>query len=622
MKNVLILLMVISSIKAFSQVGIGTVSPHVGSILELSSANQGFLLTRVSLANTTTWGLSGTSIEGMKVYNTNTSIVGTALAPKLKTGKGVYYWSNSKWVPVGEVDIPVKIVGVDGIGCSLSSPNNFTSAVVDATDAANGGVLADVNTIYINKCDGSSWTYNASSNNYITYNSISGTPFNVLNTSLDVGGNKFKPIIRLGNVYSGTEIGKSVALINNQSTESSISFFNRSVTPNKNYSFRANTTYRPDFFDFVSSGAPATIASGIMMAFNRNTGKVGFNNEFPDDRLDVWSNSGEGSGLRIGQYGVGSFRITMPASQNKLNIGIANSPIMTFSDQQQVGIKTTVPQGVLHVDGAKDNPSSGAPTMVQALNDFVVLDNGRVGIGTTTPLGSIHVVSSSSTVLDRYGNTPSRLLLRSANGTVDSPVQRFSNQPISELIFSAYDGSVFNDSAGIICYSTEDTTPTAGGSNMNFFTTPNGTSSPIRRFVIEESGNIGIGTGAPATQRLQVVGNILASGTILSSSDVRLKSNITEIDKVLELLIKTRPVSYDKRLALDPKIEGSVYENGFIAQELQKLFPSLVTENKDEYKTLSVNYISMIPILVKSIQEQQEIINILIQRVKILEDKK
>lgn len=466
--------MALSSIKVFGQVGIGTVNPHLGSVLELSSTNQGLLLTRVSLASTTSWGLSGAPIEGMKVYNTNQLITGSATAPKLLSGKGVYYWSDSKWVAVGEVDNPTKIVRLDGVGCSLSSPNNFASAVVDPIDLAEGGVLADPNTIYINKCDGSSWSYISATNQYFAYNLISGTPFNVYNTSVDAGGNKFIPIIRSGNIYTGLEAGKSVALLNNQSSETTLSFFNRSVVPNKNYSFRANTTYRPDFFDLVSNGAPATIPSGIMMAFNRNTGKVGFNNEFPDERLDVWSNDDEESGIRIGQYGVGSFRITIPANEYKLNIGIVNDHIITFTDQR------------------------------------------RVGIGTTTP-----------------------------------------------------------------------------------------------------------------SERLHVIGNILASGTISSTSDLRLKSNIVQIDKGLDLLLKMRPVSYDKRLSLNPNVEGSVHENGFIAQELQKIIPSIVTENKDEYKTLSVNYISLIPILVKSIQEQQEMIKeqkeVIVkmnQRLKSLEEKK
>jgi hypothetical protein len=54
----------------------------------------------------------------------------------------------------------------------------------------------------------------------------------------------------------------------------------------------------------------------------------------------------------------------------------------------QVGINTSNPKGVFHVDGAKDNPSTGNPTAAQQANDFVVTSSGNVGIGTNSPNSS------------------------------------------------------------------------------------------------------------------------------------------------------------------------------------------------------------------------------------------
>lgn len=51
--------------------------------------------------------------------------------------------------------------------------------------------------------------------------------------------------------------------------------------------------------------------------------------------------------------------------------------------------------------------------------------------------------------------------------------------------------------------------------------------------------------------------------------------------------------------------EYTMKEEGFIAQELQKVLPGLVKESKDADKVLSINYIEIIPILTKAIQEQQ-----------------
>jgi hypothetical protein len=52
--------------------------------------------------------------------------------------------------------------------------------------------------------------------------------------------------------------------------------------------------------------------------------------------------------------------------------------------QAQTGINTINPQGTLHVDGAKDNATTGVPTLTQQQNDFIVTTNGKVGVGTTT----------------------------------------------------------------------------------------------------------------------------------------------------------------------------------------------------------------------------------------------
>lgn len=123
-------------------------------------------------------------------------------------------------------------------------------------------------------------------------------------------------------------------------------------------------------------------------------------------------------------------------------------------------------------------------------------------------------------------------------------------------------------------------------------------------------GNVGIGVNNPS-QALQVNGNIAASGTVSASgttltSDARLKTKVVEISNGLSKIMELRPVNYDKKVALDNPT--SVNENGFIAQELQKVMPELVSEGNDKDKLLSVNYTAIIPVLTKAVQEQQKTI--------------
>lgn len=73
-------------------------------------------------------------------------------------------------------------------------------------------------------------------------------------------------------------------------------------------------------------------------------------------------------------------------------LAIMALPIVAFS---QVGINTTNPLGILHIDGAKDNPASGTPNASQQANDIVATADGRLGIGTLSPTARLELNSGS-----------------------------------------------------------------------------------------------------------------------------------------------------------------------------------------------------------------------------------
>ena len=104
----IILAFSIITYSAFAQTKIndGTISgsslPDNSALLELESNNKGLLLSRVSLSNTTTWGLAGsTPVAGMLVYNTNASITSSSTSyPIIQGGVGCYYWNGTGWVAI------------------------------------------------------------------------------------------------------------------------------------------------------------------------------------------------------------------------------------------------------------------------------------------------------------------------------------------------------------------------------------------------------------------------------------------------------------------------------------------------------------------------------------------
>ncbi|KFF24000.1 hypothetical protein [Chryseobacterium vrystaatense] len=89
----------------------------------------------------------------------------------------------------------------------------------------------------------------------------------------------------------------------------------------------------------------------------------------------------------------------------------------------QVGINTSNPQTVYHVDGGKDNPLTGVPTAAQQLNDFVVTSAGNVGIGTIVPQKKLDIDANNASL--RIRNLPQQLpadhdflTINTANGDV------------------------------------------------------------------------------------------------------------------------------------------------------------------------------------------------------------
>ena len=100
-------------------------------------------------------------------------------------------------------------------------------------------------------------------------------------------------------------------------------------------------------------------------------------------------------------------------------------------------------------------------------------------------------------------------------------------------------------------------------------------------------------------------GNVSALGeiTAYTASDRRLKTNITPLLEGLTIIDKLNPVTYnwnDKAKELN-NLKTDNLEYGLIAQELEEVLPELVHPLYSTYK--SIDYIKLIPLLIKSIQE-------------------
>jgi len=91
--------------------------------------------------------------------------------------------------------------------------------------------------------------------------------------------------------------------------------------------------------------------------------------------------------------------------------------------------------------------------------------------------------------------------------------------------------------------------------------------------------------------------DITVSGDVTISSDARLKSNIVSLGSTLSKLLLIDGKSYIMNKSGEEKI-------GILAQEVQEVFPELVS--KDANEMLSVNYQGLVPVLINAIKEQED----------------
>ena len=135
-----------------------------------------------------------------------------------------------------------------------------------------------------------------------------------------------------------------------------------------------------------------------------------------------------------------------------------------------------------------------------------------------------------------------------------------------------------------------------------------GYSATVANGTYSNSTALGNGATAGGSNWVQLgnssVTTIRGAVAYSSSSDRRLKQNISDTRYGLKEVMKLRPVDY-------VMTSNQVRQVGFIAQDVQPLIPEIVTGSEGDIskgETLAITYANMVAILTKAIQEQQVMI--------------
>lgn len=188
-------------------------------------------------------------------------------------------------------------------------------------------------------------------------------------------------------------------------------------------------------------------------------------------------------------------------------------------------------------------------------------------------------------------------------GTWQNPTSVLPGDRLGSFGANGYSGSTYSTQGAMEMYA-----GTNLGTYIIFGTTLTPGSSRLERVRISENGNVGIGFTGPS-QKLDVNGSVRGV-SFLSFSDERFKTNIRKVEHALDQLVKIEGVRYQFN---QQKYSGRSFpsgeRDGFLAQQVQKIFPEIVSSDSEGY--LAIDYISLIPIMVEAIKDLKTKIDIL-----------
>lgn len=304
--------------------------------------------------------------------------------------------------------------------------------------------------------------------------------------------------------------------------------------------------------------------------------KVSPSATFANEKISVVNTNGSGdeSILLNSSAGGAKFKVA-----NGKNLVLGNSTENLFVKVSPHSTLSSEKLSILNTNGTSEdaislNSISGGAKVLVADSKNLVLGNStediyfKVSPSATIANEKISVVNSNGTATDSiFINSVSGGLTMTSSGEVN---------------LASVSSSLTLTSGGIVNLATNNNTGAVNIGTLGNRTTTIGVNSGSNKVVID------------------AVDVVITNG-ITVSSDIRLKENFEPMSNALELISQMNGTYYTwKKDAGTDKPR----KLGFIAQEVEKIIPELVKTDSEGMK--SVDYVSVIPVLVEAIKNQQK----------------
>ena len=378
---------------------------------------------------------------------------------------------------------------------------------------------------------------------------------------------------------------------------------------------------------YSTTGYAATPANSMLYLNNTNGGSntaslINFRTGSGDGVLGFVEGGGTNDADFViqtdgGSNGIERFRIT-----NAGNVGIGTtSPVVKLavkSSQEQLTLSEGDSRGATFDYRSSTGNLNIATNGINArTNPQFTLDlNGNVGIGasptTKLTVNGGYANFTDGTVNIYAGSDGSGGLF----GTITNHYQRFVTNNTERMRITSAGGVAIGTTSTQAQLEVKNT---ADGSTTAPQFLIQGAASSYGAFHFLDSDAYHIFTNSSGRD-IEIIcdsgGVILGPGDTSwsSNSDENLKENIKPLNNVLDKIKNYRCVEYNFK---DDKNKDK--KIGFIAQDWQKDFSQVVNKNKQD--VLSIKYTETIPVLLKAIQEQQDMIQELKKEIEILKNK-